>query len=283
MSFDIGLQAQNFYRLWLAGCRKRPGGLRVQSGLSRWCGHRHSGRCFGSGFLRGFLRSGLFRCFLGRRLFLRCRFLRSSLFRYLLGRRLFLRSGFFRSRLFGRYFFRWSLFRSSFLGSWLFSRYFFCWCFFGGHFLGWSLLCRYFFSRRLLCSFFSCWFFRSCHSFLLDHIAKSTSRLEYAKRFTALGTRITGPSAANTGAKPNAHSAVLSLVIAVRKIIVLHSPEYAGQSHDRAPPDWYSITRVSKKLRSFLRSIISLIHGKGFSSLGKRVSSPICVARRLAM
>jgi len=29
-----------------------------------------------------------------------------------------------------------------------------------------------------------------------------------------------------------------------------------------------SMTRVSKKLRSFFRSIISLIHGKGFSSFG---------------
>ncbi len=31
------------------------------------------------------------------------------------------------------------------------------------------------------------------------------------------------------------------------------------------------MTRVSKKLRSFFRSIISLIQGKGFSSLGKSV------------
>ena len=43
-----------------------------------------------------------------------------------------------------------------------------------------------------------------------------------------------------------------------------------------APPVWYSITRVSKKLRSFFRSIISLIHGKGFSSCGNSASSPIC-------
>src|SRR5437763_5809551 len=35
-------------------------------------------------------------------------------------------------------------------------------------------------------------------------------------------------------------------------------------SQFRAPPVWYSMTRVSKKLRSFLRSIISLIHGNGF-------------------
>ena len=42
------------------------------------------------------------------------------------------------------------------------------------------------------------------------------------------------------------------------------------------------MTRVSKKLRSFLRSIISLIQGNGFSSLGNKVSRPIWVARRLA-
>ena len=55
------------------------------------------------------------------------------------------------------------------------------------------------------------------------------------------------------------------------------------QSQDKAPPDWYSITRVSKKLRSFFRSIISLIQGKGLVSLGNNSSSPIWVARRLAM
>ena len=52
------------------------------------------------------------------------------------------------------------------------------------------------------------------------------------------------------------------------------------QSQDSAPPDWYSSTRVSKKLRSFFRSIISLIHGNGFSSFGNSASSPIWVARR---
>ena len=40
------------------------------------------------------------------------------------------------------------------------------------------------------------------------------------------------------------------------------------QSHESAPPVWYSMTRVSKKFLSFLRSIISLIHGNGFSSFG---------------
>ena len=43
---------------------------------------------------------------------------------------------------------------------------------------------------------------------------------------------------------------------------------FGAQSQESAPPDWYSITRVSKKLRSFFKSIISLIHGNGFSSLG---------------
>ena len=42
----------------------------------------------------------------------------------------------------------------------------------------------------------------------------------------------------------------------------------ADQSQLSAPPVWYSITRVSKKFRSFFRSIISAIHGKGFSSCG---------------
>lgn len=50
-----------------------------------------------------------------------------------------------------------------------------------------------------------------------------------------------------------------------------------------APPVWYSMTRVSKKLRSFFRSIISLIQGKGFSSCSNIGSKPICCARRLAM
>src|SRR5688572_33116890 len=40
------------------------------------------------------------------------------------------------------------------------------------------------------------------------------------------------------------------------------------QSQLSAPPVWYSITRVSKKLRSFLRSIISLIHGNGLLAPG---------------
>ena len=59
--------------------------------------------------------------------------------------------------------------------------------------------------------------------------------------------------------------------------------EVLAQSHDRAPPVWYSMTRVSKKLRSFFRSIISLIQGKGFSSFGNNASRPICIARRFAM
>src|SRR4051812_12784825 len=50
-----------------------------------------------------------------------------------------------------------------------------------------------------------------------------------------------------------------------------------------APPVWYSITRVSKKLRSFLRSIISLIHGNGFCAPANSDSSPICWQRRFAM
>ena len=57
----------------------------------------------------------------------------------------------------------------------------------------------------------------------------------------------------------------------------------ATYSQFSAPPVWYSVTRVSKKLRSFFRSIISLIHGNGFSSWANIASRPICCARRFAM
>ena len=89
------------------------------------------------------------------------------------------------------------------------------------------------------------------------------------------------PIAMNTGAHRTA--SLCGAVCGVRGVKSMAVCCERCQSQDRAPPDWYSITRVSKKLRSFLRSIISLIHGNGFSSLGNNVSSPICVARRLAM
>src|SRR5260221_9652570 len=53
-------------------------------------------------------------------------------------------------------------------------------------------------------------------------------------------------------------------------------------SQFKAPPVWYSMTRVSKKLRSFLSSIISLIQGKGFCAPAYSVSSPTSCQRRLA-
>src|SRR5688572_29380365 len=58
---------------------------------------------------------------------------------------------------------------------------------------------------------------------------------------------------------------------------------FHGYSQLRAPPVWYSITRVSKKLRSFFRSIISLIHGNGLAAPGNSTSRPICWQRRLQM
>src|SRR2546430_16625678 len=41
---------------------------------------------------------------------------------------------------------------------------------------------------------------------------------------------------------------------------------WLGPDHHQfsAPPVWYSVTRVSKKFFSLPRSIVSLIHGKGF-------------------
>src|SRR5699024_7857802 len=45
-------------------------------------------------------------------------------------------------------------------------------------------------------------------------------------------------------------------------------PGFSQSSQFRAPPVWYSMTRVSKKFFSLLRSTISDIHGNGFSAPG---------------
>lgn len=66
-------------------------------------------------------------------------------------------------------------------------------------------------------------------------------------------------------------------------ILQRHGSYRVDYSQLSAPPVWYSITRVSKKFRSFFKSIISLIHGNGFSSCANIGSRPICCARRLAM
>src|SRR5690606_6447784 len=66
-----------------------------------------------------------------------------------------------------------------------------------------------------------------------------------------------------------------------------HAPDEKAtgyyQSHASAPPFWYSMTRVSKKFFSFLRSIASLIHGNGFSVSAKTGGRPSWAQRRLAM
>ena len=158
--------------LRLAGCWKRPSSFRAQSGLSRRAGRRS--RRFRSRFFRGFLRSRFF-CYLFSGSFL--------------GRSLFSGS-FLGRRFFSRYLFCWCFFSRYLFCRCFFSCYLFCRCFFSCY-----LFCRCFFSCYLFCrcflwsSFFSRSFFRSCHSFLLDHVAISTSRLEYVKRFMALGSR----------------------------------------------------------------------------------------------
>jgi hypothetical protein len=55
------------------------------------------------------------------------------------------------------------------------------------------------------------------------------------------------------------------------------------QSQLRTPPVWYSVTRVSKKFFSFLRSRISLIQGNGLVAPGYCSGRPIWAQRRLAM
>ena len=185
MSRDIGLRTLETGFLRLGRSRKRPGCLRVQSGLSsRGSGSR---RCLGSGCFRCFLRSRLLGCFLGGWLFgsrlfgcssfLGRRFFCSCFFGWcgflgwsLFGCRLFRGSGFLCSYCF---FSRCCLFgRSSFFRCYFFRCYFFCRC---------SFLC----GSGLFCGRFFC----SCHfNFLLDQFTKSTScELECMKRFMGLG------------------------------------------------------------------------------------------------
>ncbi len=64
------------------------------------------------------------------------------------------------------------------------------------------------------------------------------------------------------------------VAVALRHEEVLETAQ--SQSQLSAPPVLYSVTRVSKKFFSFLRSIISLIHGNGLVAPGNIWSRPIC-------
>ena len=261
----------DLYRLRLARCWERPSSLRVQRGL-----------CAGSGCFRSFLCSRLFSgffssWFFGSRLFSDC------FFCYFLGR------GFLSSRLFSSSFFNGWLLSCNFFSCWLFSRYFLRSWLLGRYFFScWlfsrDFLCCWLFSDSFLCSdLFSGRFFCSCHFCSprsnLDHWVKNTLHgFLCAQSDSWRWTRVQRHEQGKSTTTPR-ERVFVGVVNKFGDMCVYKR----HQSQDRAPPDWYSITRVSKKLRSFLRSIISLIHGKGFSSLGKSASKPICVARRLAM
>ncbi len=243
----------------LGGRWKRPGSLRGQLRLSR----------------RGSRGSRLFsrQCF-----FCWCRFLHDSFF----GSRLFgcwlFSGGFFgRNRFFGCWLFGSRFFGGGLLSCWLFGRNrFFHDCFFGSGFFSGGLLSCWLFGRNNFLH--SCFFrsrfllgrsglFRSCHFLLLDQVAKSTSSSKgLVKRFSALQSC------------ECIHVRLQRVEFSEKTLSLRQGAEnrvfkegnmcgvFRTQSQDRAPPVWYSITRVSKKLRSFLRSIISLIQGNGFSS-----------------
>src|SRR5438093_6750264 len=259
-----------------SGSRGRRGGLRSRLLRSRLFRSRLLRRLFRSGLLRSLLRSRLLCSRLLRRGLLRdllrCGLLRRSLLRCSLLRCRLLRRGLLRRRLLGGGLLHHRLLGGGLLGRSLLS----------GSLLGRSLLCRSFLRRGFL---------RSCHINLLDQVAKSTVLLEQhgdsPPDGLPLGLQPSGPPrCGERGCEPRAP--ILVPALRVSRILISHTRTDDGnsgrlQSHDSAPPDWYSMTRVSKKLRSFFRSIISLIHGNGFSSFGKSASSPICVARRLAM
>ncbi len=162
--------------------RKRPSGLRVQSGLSRR--RRRGWRRFGSRLFRGFLRCRLFGSFFSSRLFRGRLFLGDGFFRslldslfgsrflgcYFFGRWLFGRS-FFSNRLFGRCFFSHRLLRCYFLSDRFFSGRFL----FSGRLLHGYFLCCRLFSCSFLCGglVFCGRFFCSCHIVLLDQVNRS--------------------------------------------------------------------------------------------------------------
>ncbi len=232
-----------------------------------------------------FLRCRLFSCWLFGRRLLSCWLFGRGLFScWLLGRNRFFHCCFFGGRLFGG-----GLFSCWLLGR---NRFFHC-CFFGGRLFGGGLFSCWLLSRNNLLHscFFSSGFlfgrgglFRSCHFVLLDQVAKSTSSSKgLVKRFSALKSCEcihVGLQRVEFSEKPcPPRRGAESRVLKEGNMCGV----FRAQSQDRAPPVWYSITRVSKKLRSFLRSIISLIQGNGFSSCGNKASSPICVARRFAI
>ncbi|MFM2405023.1 MAG: hypothetical protein RL223_2903, partial [Pseudomonadota bacterium] len=159
-------------------------------------------------------------------------------------------------------------------------------------------------SARLLrrCRLLGRSLFRSCHDTLLDQVAEQTrparavgpSSVQPAHCTGAPGGRMNGvagrPGPPQAAGSLDNNRQTTGLPGPERSVPVSAGPQRSGrrgrqplQSQLSAPPDWYSMTRVSKKLRSFFRSIISLIQGNGFSSFGKSGSRPICVARRLAM
>jgi len=247
-------------------------------------------RFFGGWLLSGyfFFSSRLFlgRCLLGRGLF-SGRLLLSGCF---FGCWPFLGCWLFLGRwlLLSRYFFGCWLFLSCcLLGGGFFGRYLFgCWLFLGrylldrhflgGRLFGYNLLfCRRFFGSDFFLS--RGFFLRSCHGFflLMDPQRGTRSR----------GWAWSGDSTPHASHKWPTYRAERGCAMAEPNASRKREYRWAStnQSQFNVPPVWYSITRVSKKLRSFFKSIISLIHGNGFSSFGKSASSPICTARRLAM
>ncbi len=279
----------------LGGRWKRPSGLGGQLRLSRrrsrgsrlfsrqcffcWCRFLHDSFLGRRLFDSRFFHDGLFRCngllhdgFFGCRLFGR-RFFHDGLFRC----NGLLHDGFFGCRLFRCWLFGHNrFFHNGFFGCWFFDGGLLrCWLFGRNNFLHGCFFCSGFLLGRS-------GLFRSCHFVLLDQVAKSAGSF--------------GPSDSAPCSRVNASTSDCKGLNSVKKPCpprrsaesrVLKESVMCGvfrtQSQDRAPPVWYSITRVSKKLRSFFRSIISLIHGNGFSSWGNKASRPICVARRFAI
>jgi hypothetical protein len=207
----------------------------------------------------------------------------------------FLGAAFFAATFFGAAFF------TTFLAATFLGAAFFAAAFFGAAFFTAAFFAGAFFTAAFLAgAFLAGAFFAVAITFLLDQVTRELSehqRLPFAALAIARQLFITRKSAqegrpGTMNGVANRGQRFLCRCFTPCEFLTAHFHtnttlnligSRSRQSQESAPPDWYSMTRVSKKLRSFFRSIISLIHGNGFSSFGKSSSKPIWVARRLAM
>jgi len=193
----------------------------------------------------------------------------------------FLTAAFFAGAFLTAAFFAGAFFAATFLAGAFLTAAFLAGAFFAATFLAGAFLAGAFLAAGafLGAAFFAAGFFAVAIVFSLITLQRALHVWSTRSDSRRWASRLTGAQRREHGNKN--HCTLFGVLSG--SCIVQKSCSQSSQSQESAPPDWYSITRVSKKFRSFFRSIISLIQGNGFSSFGNKVSKPIWVARRLAM